>query len=260
MRGGDPNFRKKIIMGIYLFMGIVISYIVGNADTVTLRRGFEMLYSGQCNSVSELALDYFGIGNPICTTHHKMIVLVGCALQGQVEAIMQIVGMVATTIASPLMIHAAINRLAGMIEGRVFALLGQSQFTIEDVNRPIGEIQNVETSLMTQQERPEVVAANVAKQIIEQVKSTPGLSKAIRDIINSNLRPEVRLDEEAIEEVHASSQPNTQEENYGGGIKKSKTKKQKKSRKHKSYKKNTNKNRKQTRKQTRKQIIKNWRK
>jgi hypothetical protein len=246
LRGGlDPNFRKRVIMGIYLFLGICISYIATNADTTTLRRGFEMLYSGQCNNISELALDYFGIGNPICTTHHRMIVVVGCALKGQTEAVMQIVGLVASGIAAPLMIHSAINNLASMIETRVAALLGITSGTIEDVNIPAITQGQPISSMTNVTERTENTAADVARQIIEQIRSTPGLNQAIRDIINQQLHPEMQMDEERIEEIHAASQPNTQEEEYGGSRKSRKTRKNRKSKKHnKKHKKQTKKHRK----------------
>jgi hypothetical protein len=247
MRGGDPAFRKKLIVSIYLFLGIVVSYIIGTANTSTLVAGFQMLWSGQCSSVSELALDYFGIGNPICNLHHRMIVLVGCALKGKMEAVMQIVGLASTAIASPLMIHAAINQLAGMIESRVGILLGQPGLVIEDQqSSQVSQIDQVDP----------MVAASVAQQIIEQIRNTPGLVQQINSVIREN-RPELSLDEGAIEEVHASSQPNTQEEDIDlSGGKRLKTKYRRgtrRSRKHKKHKKHhTRKHKKHTRKYRRK--------
>ena len=239
MRGGDPAFRKKLIVSIYLFLGIVVSYIVGTANTTTLASGFQMLWSGQCSSVSELALDYFGIGNPICNLHHRMIVLIGCALKGKMEAVMQIVGLASTAIASPLMIHASINQLAGMIESRVGILLGQSGLAIED--QPSSQVsQTTEVDPM--------VAASVAQQIIEQIRNTPGLIQQINSVIREN-RPELGLNQDAIEEVHSSSQPNTQEDDIdlsGGRRRRLKTKRRKMTRRSKKY--STRKHKKHSRK------------
>lgn len=239
MRGGDPAFRKKLIVSIYLFLGIVVSYIVGTANTATLAAGFQMLWNGQCSSVSELALDYFGIGNPICNLHHRMIVLIGCALKGKMEAVMQIVGLASTAIASPLMIHAAINQLAGMIESRVGILLGQPGLAIEhQQSSQVSQSSDVDPS----------IAASVAQQIIEQIRNTPGLVQQINSVIREN-RPELSLDESAIEEVHASSQPNTQEDDIdlSGGRRRKMTRR---SRKHKKHQ--TRKHKKHTRKHRRK--------
>jgi len=244
MRGGDPAFRKKLIVSIYLFLGIVVSYIVGTANTSTLVNGFQMLWSGQCNNVSELALDYFGIGNPICNYHHRMIVVVGCALKGKMEAVMQIVGLAATVIASPLMIHAGVNKLAGMIESNVNYLIGQTGLAIEDAQG---------SQLMQSSDVDPNVAASVTQQIIEQIRNTPELVQQINSVIREN-RPELRLDQDAIEEVHASSQPNTQEDDIDlSGGRRLKTKRRRHTRPGRKNKKNlTRKHKKPTRKYRRK--------
>ncbi len=242
MRGGlDSNFRKRVIFGIYLFMGIVVSYIILNADTTTLVRGFELLYSGQCNSISELALDYFGIGNPICTNHHRMIVVVGAALQGRTEAIMQIVGMVASGIAAPVVVYRAIDNLASLIEGRVAGLIGETGYAIENINTPMQS-----ERAMIQVARDDLNASATAQEIINQIRSNPSLVEALRTVINSNVHPEMKLDEEEIEEVYASSQPNTQQsqqsQDYGGSRKRRylKSKKRQNKKNKKTTKKNKN--------------------
>ena len=249
MRGGDPNFRKRLIVGIYLFMGIVLSYVIRNMDKTTLIRGFEMLYSGQCNSTSELALDFFGIGNPICSAHHRMIVLVGCAMKGHIEAVMQILGAVSTSIASPYLLHAAVDRAASIIEGRVSALMGQQGLTIEDVNRPPA-IQEGPNSLTMSGETPAITAAKTADEIKNEIERL-GLLDQIRALINlKQMTDEARIEEIHDEASRANSAPNSQEQLGGRRIKRvSKTKKRKISHKLKKY---TRKHKKNIRKHKRK--------
>lgn len=252
MRGGDPSFRKKVIVGIYLFMGIVLSYIIGNMDKTTLIRGFEMLYSGQCNSTSELALDFFGIGNPICSAHHRMIVLVGCAMKGHTEALMQILGTIASSIASPYLLHAAVDRAASIIEGRVSALMGKQGLTIEDVNRPNTiQIEQMVQNILTEfRERPAIVAAKTAEDIKEEIERQ-GLMDQIRALLNlKDMTNEVLIEEIHEAASRANSAPNSQEPLGGRRIKRvSKTKKRKISHKLKKY---TRKHKKNIRKHKRK--------
>jgi hypothetical protein len=247
MRGGDPAFRKKVIVGIYLFMGIVLSYILGNMDKTTLIRGFEMLYNGQCNTMSELALDFLGIGNPICSAHHRMIVLIGCAMKGHTEALMQILGTIATSIASPFLLHAAVDRAASIIEGRVSALMGPQGLTIEDINRP-NTIQGEQNILTALGDTPAITAAITAEEIKDEIERL-GLMDQIRALLNLK----EMTDETRIEEIHeAASRVNSKEssqEHGGSRRKRSNSKRRKISHKHKKY---TRKHKKNTRKYRRK--------
>jgi hypothetical protein len=225
MRGGDPNFRKRVVVGIYLFMGIVLSYVLGNMDKTTLIRGFEMLYSGQCNSMSELALDFLGLGNPICSTHHRMIVLIGCAMKGHMDAVMQILGAVATSIASPFLLHAAVERSAAIIEGQVSALMGQQGLTIEDINRP-NMIQDEQNILTTLGDTPAITAAKTAEEIKVEIVRL-GLLDQIRALLNlKQMTDEARIEEIHEEASRANSKESSQE--YGGSRRKrSKSKRRK---------------------------------
>lgn len=224
MRGGDPNFRKRLIVGIYLFMGIVLSYVIGNMEKTTLIKGLEMLYSGQCNSMSELALDFLGIGNPICSAHHKMIVLIGCAMKGHIEAVMQILGAVSTAIASPFLLHRAVESAASIIEGRVTALMGKQGLTIEDMNTPPA-IQEGPNSLTMSGETPAITAANTAEEIKVEIERL-GLQDQIRDLLIKQMTDEAQIEEIHEEASRANSAQNSQE--HGGSRRKrSKSKRRK---------------------------------
>ena len=98
-----------------------------------------------------------------------MIVLVGCAMKGHTEALMQILGTIASSIASPYLLHAAVDRAASIIEGRVSALMGKQGLTIEDVNRPNTiQIEQMVQNILTEfRERPAIVAAKTAEDIKE---------------------------------------------------------------------------------------------
>lgn len=225
MRGGDPNFRKKVVVGIYLFMGIVLSYVIGNMDKTTLIRGLEMLYSGQCNSMSELALDFLGIGNPICSAHHRMIVLIGCAMKGHIEAVMQILGAVSTSIASPFLLHRAVESAASIIEGRVSALMGQQGLTIEDINRPIS-IQGEQNTLTPSGDRPAITAAKTAEEIKDEIERL-GLMDQIRSLLNlKQMTDEARI-EEIHEEASRANSKESSQEHGGSRRKRSKSKRRK---------------------------------
>lgn len=246
MRGGDPNFRKRVVVGIYLFMGIVLSYILGNMDKTTLIRGLEMLYSGQCNSMSELALDFLGLGNPICSAHHRMIVLIGCAMKGHMDAVMQILGAVATSIASPFLLHAAVERSAAIIEGRVSSLMGQQGLTIEDINRP-NSIQDEQNILTELGDTPAITAAKTAEEIKNEIERL-GLLDQIRALLNlKEMTDEARIEEIHEEASRANSKESSQE--YGGSRRKRSNSKRRKITK--KNKKHTRKHKKHSRKHRR---------
>ena len=252
MRGGDPNFRKKLIVGIYLFMGIVLSYVIGNMEKTTLIKGLEMLYYGQCNSMSELALDFLGLGNPICSTHHKMIVLIGCAMKGHIEAVMQILGAVSTSIASPFILHAAVERSADIIERRVTALMGQQGLTIEDINTPntiqMEQMEQMDQNILTEfGERPAIVAAKTAEEIKNEIERL-GLFEKIRSLLNL----QEMTNEARIEEIDAASRANSKESSQEHGGSRRKRSKSKKRRMTKKNKKHTRKHKKHSRKHRRK--------
>jgi hypothetical protein len=175
--------------------------------------------------MSELALDFLGIGNPICTLHHRMIVLIGCAMKGHTDALMQIFGAIATSIASPFLLHVAVDRAAALIEGRVSALMGQQGLTIEDINRPttIQDEQNILTELG---DRPAITAAKTAEEIKEEITRL-GLLDQIRSLLNL----QEMTNEERIEEIHeeasrANSKESSQEKG-GSRRKRSKSKRRK---------------------------------
>ena len=175
--------------------------------------------------MSELALDFLGLGNPICTTHHKMIVLIGCAMKGHMEAVMQILGAVATSIASPFLLHAAVERSADIIEGQVSALMGQQGLTIEDMNIPPA-IQEGPNSLTMSGETPAITAAKTADEIKTEIERL-GLLNQIRDLLNlKQMTDEARIEEIHEEASRANSKENSQE--YGGSRRKrSKSKRRK---------------------------------
>lgn len=254
LRGGvDPNLKKKIVLGIYVFFGIVIAYLGRSADTTTLSRGFALLYSGQCNSMSELALDYMGMGNPICSLHHRIIVLIACALKGHRDALMEIVYSVSIVGSSPFLIYGAIDKLAGLIASETERLIGQQGLSIEDINRPItSQIQNQSNDIVD-------CASSSVEELADRIRNTPGLYDKLLQAIGQFPEFNVRqVNEELIETASNPNSPANSRnaslefvettilpEERGGRRKRSKSKRRKMTKKNKKY---TRKNKKYSKK------------
>ena len=246
MRGGDEAFKKKIMVCLYLFLGIVISYLIATTETVTLEEGFLMLWQGRCTSLSEMSLNMIGFGNPVCSKYQKMIAVVGYALKFDTTAITQLIGAftltVGTAVATPYIIHNTIMGIATQIESRVAQLTGG----------PLLEIQNSEEIPSDRQiMNGAIVTAN---DLMNQIKAQPGLLEQLREVINSGEMQELNLDEEAIEEVDAASRAASKESSYQeeyGGSKRSKKNRRRNSKKNKKNKKHTRKHHKRSKKNRR---------
>ena len=245
MRGGDEAFKKKIMVCLYLFLGIVISYLIATTETVTLQEGFLMLWSGRCTTLSEMTLNWAGFGNPVCSKYQKMIAVVGYAVkQYDSAAIAQIIGALTlalgTGIAAPYLLHNTISGIASQVEMQVARLTGETRLAIES-----GQEIPSDREILNG-------AKDSAEDLINQIKAQPGLLEKLRQLINSGENQELNLNEAAIEEVdaasRAASQANSQE--LDGG-KRSKTNRRRNSKKNKKNKKHTRKHHKRSKKNRR---------
>jgi hypothetical protein len=246
MRGGDEAFKKKIMVCLYLFLGIVISYLIATTETVTLQEGFMMLWTGRCTTLSEMSLNLIGFGNPVCSKYQKMIAVVGYAVKYDSTAITQIIGALTialgTTIATPYLLHRTIMGIAGQVEMQVARLTGETQLAIEN-----GEELPSDRQILNG-------ATDSAEDLINQIKAQPGLLEKLKDLLNSGENQELNLDEDAIEDIDASSRDESKESSHQeeyGGSKRSKTKRRRNSKKNKKNKKHTRKHHKRSKKNRR---------
>lgn len=124
MHGGWPPTRTEIRSALWVVIAVLVLYVGATADSTTITSGLRLLVSGQCFNIAEIGLGFFGFGNPVCTAWRTLVTVVGYALLGNPAAIAQIVGLVATGVAAPVLAVSAIDGVAGLIEREVITRLG----------------------------------------------------------------------------------------------------------------------------------------
>ena len=137
MRGGWPPNQAQIRMGLWLFIAIIVGFVGYGADKQTVLAGIRMLFNGQCNSISEFAMNFIGFGNPICRTWQMLLTAIGLAFVGNAAAIAQLVGLVVAIFTAPMMAAAAVNRVAGQITNGINLALGPAGPAIENGQAPL---------------------------------------------------------------------------------------------------------------------------
>ena len=123
-RGG--NLRNIIRGCLYAILAVLIGIAVGGAGAQTVEQGLRMLVNGQCTSVSSLLWGYIGLANPICRVYTHILTACALAMAGNAQAIAELTGIIAGTIATPALISNSIDRIAGLISGNV-----ETQLAIE---------------------------------------------------------------------------------------------------------------------------------
>jgi hypothetical protein len=197
MRGGDPNFKKRIMIGLYLLLALVLAYLMGTTQTDTLETGLMMLWKGQCTNISEVTLNWLGMANPVCNKYQKIMAIISLALKMDPTAIATLVGGLVTItaggVATPYLLHRAIDNVSGLIEYRVAQLIGN------------------ETEPLQIENNQEIISGAIlgAKDLAEQIRNTPGLLNELRALISSGERNELQFNnpemESTVEEIDAAS-------------------------------------------------------
>jgi len=231
MRGGDPNFKKRIMIGLYLLLALVLAYLMGTTQTDTLETGLMMLWNGQCTNISEVTLNWLGMANPVCSKYQKIMAIISLALKMDPIAIATLVGglvsITAGGVATPYLLHRTIDNVSGLIEYRVAQLIGN------------------ETEPLQIENNSEIISGAIlgAKDLAEQIRNSPGLLNELRTLLNSGERNELEINnpnmESRVEEIDAASRNATAQNSQeidGGRRKSRKTKKFRKAKKTKTRK------------------------